>query len=154
MWPSAGRTTLWRLAKGAGKSPFHHFFTTFRKGRLNARQGTFSAMFPIVTTARTLDSVQQKKLALEQLRLALKNLRPNCWLMPLLAAVTCVMFARWISVPMLVFWFSLVAVGGAYLGIVVYGFLAKEPNELPSRNWPAQAAVGYGLFAVSWGSLA
>ena len=111
-------------------------------------------MFPIVTTARTLDSVQQKKLALEQLRLALKNLRPNCWLMPLLAAVTCVMFARWISVPMLVFWFSLVAVGGAYLGIVVYGFLAKEPNELPSRNWPAHAAVGYALFAVAWGSLA
>jgi two-component system cell cycle sensor histidine kinase PleC len=104
------------------------------------------------TGARCINSAQQEKLALEQLRLALRNLKPNCWLMPLLAAVTCVMFARWIPVPLLVFWFALVAVGGAYLGLVAYTFLANE-NPAP-RNWLAHAAIGYALFALSWGSLA
>jgi two-component system cell cycle sensor histidine kinase PleC len=104
------------------------------------------------TGARRIDNAQQQKLALEQLRLALRNLRPNCWLMPLLAAVTCVMFVRWIPVPLLVFWFALVAVGGAYLGVVAYTFLASE-NPAP-RNWLAHAAFGYAVFALSWGSLA
>src|SRR5205814_10023064 len=93
------------------------------------------------TGARCIDSAQQEKLALEQLRLALKNLKPNCWLMPLLAAVICVMFARWISLPVLVSWFAMVAVGGSYLGVVVYRFLASE-NPAP-RNWRAHAAVGH-----------
>lgn len=104
--------------------------------------------------ARSSGGAQQKKLALEQLRLALKNLRPNCWLMPLLAAVACVMFARWVSIPMLVFWFVLVTVGGSYLGVVAYSFLADDPDRLAQRNWLAHAAVGYALFAISWGSLA
>jgi two-component system cell cycle sensor histidine kinase PleC len=101
---------------------------------------------------KSLDTAQQQKLAHDQLRLALKNVKPNCWLMPLLAAVTCVMFARWISIPVLVFWFSLVAIGGSYLGVVAYTFLASE-NPAP-RNWLTHAAAGYALFAVSWGSLA
>jgi two-component system cell cycle sensor histidine kinase PleC len=104
------------------------------------------------TGARRIDGAQQQKLALEQLRLALRNLRPNCWLMPLLAVVICVMFARWISVPVLVCWFALVALGGSYLGIVAYAFLASENPA--TRNWRAHAAVGYALFALSWGSLA
>lgn len=103
---------------------------------------------------KTIDGEQQKKLALEQLRLALKNLKPNCWLMPLLAAVTCVMFARWISMPTLVFWFALVAVGGSYLGVVAYVFLASDPDRLGVRNWTLHATLGYALFATSWGSLA
>jgi len=107
-----------------------------------------------VSGAKSIESVQQKKLALEQLRLALKNLKPNCWLMPLLAAVTCVMFARWISVPVLVFWFLMVAVGGSYLGFVTYSFLASDPDSLAARNWIVRAAIGYALFALSWTSLA
>ena len=103
--------------------------------------------------AKTMDGAQQKKLALEQLRLALKNLKPNCWLMPALAAVICVMFARWISVPVLVFWFVLVAVGGSYLGVVAYTFLASDKATLAPHNWPARAAIGYALFAASWSSL-
>jgi len=104
------------------------------------------------TGARRINSAQQQKLAQEQLRLALKNLRPNCWLMPLLAVVICVMFARWISMPVLVCWFALVAVGGSYLGVVVYTFLASKNPA--SRNWRVHAAVGYALFAASWGSQA
>lgn len=104
--------------------------------------------------ANTSDDTQQQRLAREQLRLALKNLKPNCWLMPLLAAIICVMFAGWVSVPVLVFWFALVAVGGSYLGLVAYTFPHADSGRLVSRNWQAHAAVGYALFAASWSSLA
>src|SRR5579863_10619942 len=91
--------------------------------------------------ATTLDGAQQKKLAREQLRLALKNLKPNCWLMPLLAVVVCFMFARWVSTPVLIFWLALVAVGGSYLGVVAYNFLASSPEKLEARNWTLDAAL-------------
>jgi hypothetical protein len=90
---------------------------------------------------------QDDKLALEQLRLALRSLKPNCWLMPVFAGILCLMFARWISPAVLIFWFTLVAVGGAYLGVVVYGFLRKEPPPSEQKKWAAHAMVGYFLFA-------
>jgi two-component system cell cycle sensor histidine kinase PleC len=96
---------------------------------------------------------QEEKLALEQLRLALRNLKPNCWLMPVLAAVVCVIFARWTSPALLVFWFLLVAIGGAWLGFVAYGFERRSPEAADGRYWAAQAAGGYFLFAASWSSL-
>lgn len=111
-------------------------------------------MFAGSPGATTLDGAQQNKLAREQLRLALNNLKPNCWLMPLLAVVVCFMFARWISTPVLIFWLALVAIGGSYLGVVAYSFLASSPEKQAARNWTFDAAFGYALFAVSWGSQA
>ncbi|HEY6578789.1 MAG TPA: histidine kinase dimerization/phospho-acceptor domain-containing protein, partial [Rhizomicrobium sp.] len=96
---------------------------------------------------------QDEKLALEQLRLALRNLKPNCWMMPLLAAVICVMFTRWIGAGVLVFWFALVAIGGAYLGVVAYDFARRKPDPSNRRLWATHAAAGYFLFAASWSSL-
>src|SRR5215469_506305 len=112
-----------------------------------------AAMFADGSGANTIDSVQQKKLALEQLRLALKNLKPNCWMMPLLAVIICVMFADWVSVPVLAFWFALVAIGGSYLGIVAFAFPRADSRSLASHNWQTHAAIGYALFAASWSSL-
>ncbi len=97
---------------------------------------------------------QEEKLALEQLRLALRNLKPNCWLMPIFAAVVCLIFARWVSPVVLIFWFLLVTVGGAYLGVVAHAFLRKEPPPAEQRKWAAHAITGYLLFAASWSSLA
>jgi len=105
-------------------------------------------------SAANLDSVRREKLSLELLRLALRNLKPNCWLMPLLACVVCVMFARWITVPVLISWLVLVAFGGVYLGIVAHWFLSRGTSDLGARNWGLHAAVGYTLFACSWASLA
>ena len=104
--------------------------------------------------APALEGARQEKLALELLRLALRNLKPNCWLMPLLACVVCVMFARWIALPLLISWLALVAVGGVYLGVVAHLFLNRETGDLGRRNWAAHAAVGYVLFASTWSSLA
>ena len=96
----------------------------------------------------------ENRLAREQLRLALKNLKPNCWLMPLLGAVICLMFSRWISLPVLALWLAMVVVGGSYLGVVAYTFLARDAERLARRNWTLHASIGYALFSASWASLA
>ncbi|HEY2446566.1 MAG TPA: ATP-binding protein [Rhizomicrobium sp.] len=88
-----------------------------------------------------------EKLARDQLRLALANLKPNCWLMPLLSGVICLMFARWIGAGTLLFWFSLVSGGGAYLGVVAFGLLGDATTR---RNWNLHAFASYSLFAASW----
>jgi two-component system cell cycle sensor histidine kinase PleC len=73
--------------------------------------------------------------------------------MPIFAAILCLMFARWISPTVLVFWFALVAVGGAYLGLVVYAFLRRAPPPSEQKKWSSHATVGYFLFATSWSSM-
>jgi two-component system cell cycle sensor histidine kinase PleC len=96
---------------------------------------------------------QGDKLALEQLRLALRNLKPNCWLMPIFAAILCLMFAQWINPIVLVVWFTLVSVGGGYLGIVVYAFLRKHPPPSEQKKWATHSTIGYFIFATSWSSM-
>src|ERR1700733_9739776 len=96
---------------------------------------------------------QGEKLALEQLRLALRNLKPNCWLMPIFAAILCLMFAQWINPIVLVVWFTLVSVGGGYLGIVVYAFLRKHPPPSEQKKWATHSTIGYFIFATSWSSM-
>jgi two-component system cell cycle sensor histidine kinase PleC len=107
----------------------------------------------LTDTAREhVTSVQEEKLALEQLRLALRNLRPNCWIMPILAAVMSVMFSRWVDRLLLGFWFGLVTVGGSYLGVVAYTFGRKAREVAQRRMWAAHASAAYLLFAGSWSS--
>ena len=96
---------------------------------------------------------REEKLELEQLRLALRSLKPNCWLMPVFAAILCLMFARWISPAVLAFWFALVLVGGIYLGVVVYAFLRSESAPSEQKKWTVHATVGYFIFAMSWSSM-
>ena len=96
------------------------------------------------------DPAQSARLALEQLRLALRNLRPNSWLMPLLAATMCFMFARWVSTPVLITWFALVTVSGACLGIVAEIFLRRKEDAPSSGAWVRNATSAYFLFAASW----
>src|ERR1700730_6062332 len=96
------------------------------------------------------DPAQSARLALEQLRLALRNLRPNCWLMPLLAAIMCFMFARWIRTPLLLMWFSMVTVGGAWLGIVAEASQRRTEEAPASRAWALNAIAAYFVFAASW----
>ncbi len=93
------------------------------------------------------------KLALDQLRLALRNLTPNCWLMPIFAAIMLVMFARWIPIPTLALWWTLVAVGGIPLGVICRRFLKEDAGEIAAGNrWVQMAAAAFFLFAASWSS--
>jgi two-component system cell cycle sensor histidine kinase PleC len=107
---------------------------------------TTSALFK---TAQTSGG----KLALDQLRLALRNLKPNFWLMPIFAAIMLVMFARWVPLPTLAWWWVLVAVNGIPLGIVCHRFLKEVPGDIPAGNrWIEISGAAFFLFAVSWSS--
>src|SRR5437016_2946244 len=93
------------------------------------------------------------KLAREQLRLALKNLKPNCWMMPVFAGVMCIMFARWIDMPVLTTWFAVVTLGGAPLGFVAIRFLNIEPGDPAERSAVTWATMSYVLFTLAWCSM-
>jgi len=92
------------------------------------------------------------RLALEQLRLALRNLRPNVWLMPLFAGVMCIMFAAWVPWPVLTLWFAIVALGGIPLGMTAHRVLRNAERDGTSREWVVRAALGYLLFTACWSS--
>src|SRR5271155_1714992 len=91
-------------------------------------------------------------LALEQLRLALGNLKPNVVAMPLFAAIMCVMFAKWVPLPLLALWFSFVVIGGMPLGIVAFQFSRRSLEDLRSWPWVPVAGLAYLLFTASWSS--
>jgi len=93
------------------------------------------------------------KIRADQLRLALTNLKPNYWLMPVFGAIVCAMFARWIAAPRLIEWFALLSLGGLPLGYVCHAFLRADPERLQRRDWVPLASASYFLFAVSWSAM-
>ncbi|HEY2068776.1 MAG TPA: ATP-binding protein [Rhizomicrobium sp.] len=90
------------------------------------------------------------KLALDQLRLALKNLAPNWWLMPVFGAIICMMFAKWESRALLTGWWLLLTLGGAPLGYISWRFLKIPPGTAADRRWIGTATAAYFIFAISW----
>ena len=96
---------------------------------------------------------RRSKLALDQIALALRNLGPNHYFMPLFAAIICVMFHRWVPVPRLVIWFTALALGVMPLGVISRHFHRHPPEVAEADVWIARATLAYGLFATSWASM-
>ncbi|MBV8979020.1 MAG: HAMP domain-containing histidine kinase [Alphaproteobacteria bacterium] len=94
------------------------------------------------------------KLELDQLSLALKNLGPNHFLMPVFAAITCVMFHRWVDTGRLVAWFLLLCLGVLPLGFVSERFRRREPTVDEAAMWLRRTTLAFLLFAASWASMA
>jgi two-component system, cell cycle sensor histidine kinase PleC len=86
---------------------------------------------------------REQKLVIHQLGLALRNLKPNAWMMPALAAVICVMFHAWIGWPRLLTWFGIVLVTCVPLAVVAH----RQEKRLPV------ATVAYFVFTLGWASL-
>jgi two-component system cell cycle sensor histidine kinase PleC len=97
--------------------------------------------------------MRERKLAQDQLGLALRNLRPNAWMMPALAAVICVMFHQWIAPSRLAIWFTLVVTTCVPLAIVARRFGAFEALAQNTRRRVVVATTAYFLFTLGWGSL-
>jgi two-component system cell cycle sensor histidine kinase PleC len=96
---------------------------------------------------------RERKLTLDQLGLALRNLRPNAWMMPALAGVICVMFHRWVPTAVLAIWFALVVIADVPLAIVSrrYGHLHSEAQD--PRRVVSVSALAYVGFTLAWSSL-
>ena len=93
------------------------------------------------------------KLALDQLALALRNLGPNHFLMPVFTAIICVMFHRWVPVARLETWFAVVTLGVVPIGLISHRFRNGTPDARDAMLWLRRATLAYVLFAASWASM-
>ena len=98
-------------------------------------------------------SERGRRLAVDQLGLALGNLRPNAWIMPALAAVICLLFRQWIDTTRLITWFTMVVITGIPLGIVCnrFGELSADAPKVDTQV--RLSALAYLVFTASWGSM-
>ena len=106
------------------------------------------------STEAALEGVSADKLRLDQLALALRNLGPNHFLMPLFTAIICVMFYRWVPVARLEAWFVLLTASVVPLGLISHRFRKRQPEASEAKRWILRATLAYGLFALSWASMA
>jgi len=103
--------------------------------------------------AHATDGERRAKLTLDQLALALRNLGPNHWFMPLYTAIICVMFYRWVEPQRLVEWFVLVSLSVIPLGILSHRFRNRQLPPEEAKLWVTRATLAYLLFASAWASM-
>ncbi len=96
--------------------------------------------------------IAEAKLALEQLRLALRNMRPNYWSTPMFAAIICVMFAHWVALPRLLAWFALTFAAQFPLLAIARAFARREPPPERAHKWVTRAAAAMFVAAMAWSS--
>jgi len=101
----------------------------------------------------TETDIQRAKLALDQMRMALRNLKPNYWIMPVFAGIVCAIFARWIPVPRLLLWFGAVILCEFPLVWVARAFERRNPPPEESRKWTLRAAAALFVGTGAWASL-
>ena len=94
------------------------------------------------------------KLRLEQLTLALRNLTPHPYLMPIFGLVVGIIFSRWISLRVEAIWWTAFAASLLPLAIVSRRFLAKEPPPADVKRWTLLISASYALSTLIWSSQA
>jgi two-component system cell cycle sensor histidine kinase PleC len=103
-------------------------------------------------TAQPKPRSDGRKLANDQLRLALCNSRVNAWVMPVFAGVICWMFSRWIAMPTLLVWWLAVALSGIPLAYVGHKFLSTPEEQRDARDWTIPAVAALAFVAICWGA--
>jgi len=106
-----------------------------------------------IETIETAAQTRGQKLVLDQLGLALRNLRPNAWMMPALGAVICVMFSHWIPLPRLAVWYGVVVLTVIPLGYVSRRFGHVKSAAQDPRQRLLICAAAYFLLTLGWSSL-
>ncbi|MBI3700183.1 MAG: sensor histidine kinase [Afipia sp.] len=96
---------------------------------------------------------RNSRLEVDQLRLALRNVEPNFWLMPTFGVIMCVMFSVWIDWQSLIAWWLIVTIGGLPLGYVCHKLLRSRHEEIDDVRWLRIAIASYALFAAGWASM-
>ena len=91
---------------------------------------------------------QAARLALDELRLALGNTRPNKFMIPSLAALICVMFLRWETPATLAIWFGIVIVGLIPMQVVSHAFLRRQPDPPEMKLWLRRIVLANAFFTL------
>jgi two-component system cell cycle sensor histidine kinase PleC len=95
----------------------------------------------------------KERLVLDQLRIALYNLKPNHFLMPVFGAILCAMFSPWIAAWRLAVWYGLLVVSVIPLGIVCIRFLKTRIRLEDRQKWIAWATASYAFHVIAWALL-
>jgi len=90
------------------------------------------------------------KLALDQLSLALRNLKPHPYLMPLFALVICAIFAQWIPTVTLIAWYVAFTASLVPLALVLHIFFKRERSVAETARWTAHATIAYSICNLAW----
>src|SRR5437660_5742636 len=95
------------------------------------------------TSSKAATRAPDDKLRLEQLELALRNLKPHPYLMPLFGLVVCVIFSRWIPLRVVSVWLVALTLSHIPLAIVAQRF--SQRTRMPSEvgKWVALVTGSY-----------
>ncbi|HWA31454.1 MAG TPA: HAMP domain-containing sensor histidine kinase [Rhizomicrobium sp.] len=96
---------------------------------------------------------QHARLALDELRIALSNTRPNKWIIPIIGALLCAMFSYWVSLPVLGGWMALVIAGLVPMQLIGATFLKRDPPPSQVREWFLRCTIGNIVFMVAWAAM-
>ena len=105
-------------------------------------------------SAQRSTRTDNSKIAQDQLAMALRNIRPNAWVVPVFGAILCAMFSRWIAMPVLAAWWVTITVAGIPLAYVCAKYTALPELRRNDHNWPGWALSAFCLTTVAWASMA
>ena len=105
-----------------------------------------------LSEARARDTHGQ--ITLDQMRLALRNIALDHWIMPAFTAILCAMFWRWVPAPRLIGWFAAVVVSLVPLTFVSKAFLRDKPDAEHWRSWVVGVTAAYFASTAVWCSMA
>ena len=94
------------------------------------------------------------KLRLEQLALALRNLKPHPYLMPIFGLVVCIIFSRWISPRVAAIWWGSFALSLVPLAVLSHRFFKHEPSPSDVNKWRWLITASYSASTLIWASQA
>jgi two-component system, cell cycle sensor histidine kinase PleC len=94
--------------------------------------------------------VSESRLALDQLDLALRNLRPHPVLMPGFGVAVCAIFSRWLPASVLGPWLAALALSHVPFAVVSYFFFKKERVPAETTKWVWLATGSYSLSTMVW----
>jgi two-component system, cell cycle sensor histidine kinase PleC len=95
-------------------------------------------------------SARDEKLALEQLTLAVRNLKPQPYLMPVFGLVICFIFSRWIQISVLSAWLGALTLSHLPLALISYRFTSRERPSSELRKWTLLITAAYALSTLVW----
>jgi two-component system cell cycle sensor histidine kinase PleC len=100
--------------------------------------------------AGTASAARDAKLALEQLALCVRNLKPQPLLMPIFGFVICVIFSRWINIRVLLVWFVALTLAHVPLALISYRFSSRDRRVSELRKWTLLITAAYALSTFVW----
>lgn len=98
----------------------------------------------------TSPELRVQRLAIEQLALALRNLRPHPLLMPIFAFAICCIYARSVPLHVVEIWYVSFTLSLVPFAVVLHRFFARERSAAETRTWSMLATATYSLSTLAW----